>query len=126
MLIALVAINAPFTVWNFGLGPLSTSITIGVALSVLFVPWITSIFLYSEYPVSTRRKVLSLVRTFAILSVVLPVFLQAGVGYFIYQVSFNLDPPNMILGYEVVGAMMLGVDLVIGLVQYMLDRSQPA
>lgn len=126
VLIALVAINTPFTIWNFGLDPLSTSVTIGVALSVLFVPWITSIFLYSEYPISTRRKVLSLVRTFTILSIVLPVFLQAGVGYFIYQVSFNLDTPNMILGYEVVGAMMLGVDLIVGLVQYVLGRSRPA
>jgi len=124
ILIALVVVNTPLMVWNFGLGTLSASLAIGVALSVLFIPWITSTLLYSWLPINMLGKVFSIVRTSIILSLVLPVFLQTGVGYFIYQVSFAQDLSKMTLGYEVVGAMLLGADLLIGVIQYTLAHSR--
>jgi hypothetical protein len=121
ILIALVMVNTPLMMWYFGLGTLSASIATGVALSVLFVPWMTSAFLHLWYPASPFRKIGSIVRTSAILAIVLPVFLQMGVGYFIYQTS---GTPEMTLGYEVVGAMMVGVDLISGILLLFIKKGK--
>ena len=125
--IALVVINTPFMVWKFGIGLLAPSLSIGVALFVLFVPFIAHTLLNSWHPISAREKVVSIVRTFAILSLALSVFLQTtGMGYLIYRVSSELDFPKLILGYEVIGVMLLGADLIIGLIQYALTHSRTA
>lgn len=121
ILIALVMVNTPLMIWYFGLGTLSASIATGVALGVLFVPWITSAFLHSWYPTSPPRKIGAIVRTSAILAIVLPVFLQMGVGYFIYQTS---GTPEMIVGYEVVAVMMVGVDLIGGILLLFIKKGK--
>jgi hypothetical protein len=125
--IALVVINTPLMVWKFGIGLLAPSLSIGVALFVLFVPFNAHTLLNSWHPISAHGKVVSIVRTFAILSLALSAFLQTtGMGYFIYRVSSELDFPKLILGYEVVGVMLLGADLIIGLIQYALTHSRTA
>jgi hypothetical protein len=124
-LIALVMINTSLMMWYFGFGTLSASVSTGVALSVLFVPWITSAFLHSWYPTSLFRKIGSIVRTFAILAIVLPVFLQMGMGHFIYQASYDPDMDSkIILGYEVVGALMVGVDLIGGILLLFIKKGK--
>jgi hypothetical protein len=121
--IALVVINTPLMVWKFGIGLLAPSLSIGVALFVLFVPFIAHTLLNLWHPISAHGKVVSIVRTFAILSLALSAFLQTtGMGYFIYRVSSELDFPKLILGYEVVGVILLGTDLIIGLIQYALNH----
>jgi hypothetical protein len=123
--IALVVINTPLMVWKFGIGLLSPSLSTGVALFVLFVPFIAHMLLNSWHPISAHGKVVSIVRTFAILSLALSVFLQTtGMGYFIYRASSELDFSKLILGYEVVGVMLLGADLLIGLIQNALTHSR--
>lgn len=122
MWIALVMIDTPWMIWVFGLGTRSTIIAIGMALAALFVPWMTSAFLHGWYPASPLRQIGSVVRTSAILAIVLPVFLQAGMGYFIDRVSFDLDTSKMILGYEVLGMMMVGVDLIGGILLLIKGR----
>jgi hypothetical protein len=122
ILIALVMVNTPLMMWYFGLGTGSTIIAIGTALSALFIPWMTSAFLHLWYPdASPFRKIGSIVRTFAILAIVFPVFLQIGVGYFIYQIS---GTPEMILGYGVVGALMVGVDLIGGILLLLIKKGK--
>lgn len=122
--ICLVIAHSPFLVWNFGIGSLTAGIGIGMALFVLFVPWVTHTYLNSWYPANMRVKFISLVRTFTILSLAIPVLFQtAGMGYLINKAISVLDVPSVRLGYSVVGVMMLGADLIFGLIQFALvDR----
>jgi hypothetical protein len=119
--IALVVIYSPLMVWQFGLGTIAGSVAVGVALSSLMIPWITTTLVRSWYPLSTIGKILSIVRLSAILSIALPVFLNIGMGYFISRGSFDLEIQKMTLGYEVVGAMLLGTDIVLGIIQFALS-----
>jgi len=119
--IALVVIYSPLMVWQFGLGTIAGSVAVGVALSSLMIPWITTTLVRSWVPLSTIGKILSIVRLSAILSIALPVFLNIGMGYFISQGSFDLEIQKMTLGYEVVGAMLLGTDIVLGIIQFALS-----
>ena len=119
--IALVVIYSPLMVWQFGLGTIAGSVAVGVALSSLMIPWITTTLVRSWVPLSTIGKILSIVRLSAILSIALPVFLNIGMGYFISRVSFDLEIQKMTLGYEVVGAMLLGTDIVLGIIQFALS-----
>jgi hypothetical protein len=124
---AFAVIHSSLMAWNFGLPTLVTSNSIAVELFVLFVPWVTYTFLNSWHPAGTRSQVFSLIRTFTVLSLVLPVFLQtAGLGYYIYMAAYWFNVPHVTLGYEVVGAMMFGADLIIGLIQYLLALSRKA
>ena len=119
--IALVVIYSPLMVWQFGLGTIAGSVAVGVALSSLMIPWITTTLVRSWVPLSTIGKILSIVRLSAILSIALPVFLNIGMGYFISRGSFDLEIQKMTLGYEVVGAMLLGTDIVLGIIQFALS-----
>ena len=119
--IALVVIYSPLMVWQFGLGTIAGSVAVGVALSSLIIPWITTTLVRSWVPLSTIGKILSIVRLSAILSIALPVFLNIGMGYFISRGSFDLEIQKMTLGYEVVGAMLLGTDIVLGIIQFALS-----
>ena len=123
--IALVVIQTPLIIWQFGLGQISTGIAVGIALSVLILPWMTSTIIRSWYPLSLLPKVLSIFRMSAILSIVLSVLLYAGVGYFLYHASWNSDFHKMITAYQVVGALLLGLDLLFGLIQFGLSYPRP-
>lgn len=122
--IALVAIHSPLMIWQFGLGPISASVAIGIALCVFIIPSITVILLQSLYPPSSLGKIMSIARTSAILSIALVVLLDTGMGYYILRVSSSLGFQKIILAYLVVGAMMLGIDLVLGFIQIAVLSSQ--
>ena len=125
---ALVVIQSPWFTFSFGLGTFSASISLGIALGLLILPWLVSASLHSSNQASTyekgfsnpkaiqRESLLNMVRLSAILSIVLVVFLQAGMGYFIWRSSAANDFAKMIQGYEVVGLMMLVVDFIFGVI----------
>ncbi len=115
---AIVVIDSPLMVWKFGLGTPSGSITVGIALGMFIVPWVTYTLLRSWFPLNTPGKLLVIARVAAILSIALQVFLNTGMGYFIAQASYALDLPKMSLGYTVVGVMLFGVDLLFGMIQF--------
>jgi len=68
---------------------------------------------------------MSVARTSAVLSIALVVILSTtGMGYYIHEVSDALDIQRMSIAYGVVAAMLLGVDLVFGLIQLALWSAQ--
>jgi hypothetical protein len=121
--IALIAVNTPITMIQFGLGSVTGGIVgVGVALGSFMIPWVTAEFLHAWFPLSTREKIFSVVRMAAILSMVFPVFLIFGMGFFIYVSNEDVGfPQKMILAYEVLGAMLLATEIVLGIVQFAIS-----
>ena len=116
--IALVDINSFLLIWWLGLGTLSASVTVAIALGLLITPLVTLTLLQAWYPPSLIERIMSVARTSAVLSIALVVILlTSGMGYYINQVSAALDIQKMIIAYGVVAAMLLGVDLIFGLIQ---------
>ena len=116
--IALVDINSSLLIWWFGLGTLSASVAIAIALGLLITPLVTLTLLQAWYPPSLIERIMSVARTSAVLSIALVVILlTSGMGYYINQVSAALDIQKMIIAYGAVAAMLLGVDLIFGLIQ---------
>ncbi len=125
---ALVVIQSPWVIFSFGLGTFSASLSLGIALGLLIIPWLLAASLRSWYRTGTYEKgfsnpnaiewesLLNIVRLSAILSIVLVVFLQAGMGYFIWRSSSTNDFSKMFQGYEVVGLMMVVVDFIFGVI----------
>lgn len=124
--IALINIYSPLSVWQLGIGVISAGVAIGVTLSLFIIVWTTFTLLQTWYPNTILEKILSIARLSAITSIALAVFLSAGMGYYISQVTSANDVQKMFLGYAVVGAMMLGVDILFGLVEHViLVRANP-
>lgn len=123
--VAHVLIYSPsFLIWQFGLGPFSTGLTVGIVLSLLIIPTSVRVFMRSIFPPNLKEDAISIVRLAAILSIVLTVFLNDGVGYYLNRASSTNDFQKMGLGYEIVGVMLLGIDLLFGLIQFRFLNSQ--
>jgi hypothetical protein len=123
--IALVDINSFLLIWWLGLGILSASVTVAIALGLLITPLVTLTLLQAWYPPSLSERIMSVARTSAVFSIALVVILlTSGMGYYINQVSAALDIQKMIIAYGVVAAMLLGVDILFGMIQAALLTTQ--
>ncbi len=120
---ALVAISSPLVIITFGLGSLSTLITVGVTLLVFIVPITAQVFLFTSYPLSQSQRLFSFARTLAVLATALPVLFHMGIGN---PIDWALSSNNEQQAYEYYGitcGMMLLLDILLGTIIFILNKS---
>jgi hypothetical protein len=122
---AFAILSSSFLTRNFFLPSLVPGNSNGAILCVLFIPWITDVFLRSWHPRNLREKVFSTIRTISVLSFILPMFLQsAGMGYFIYMAAYWFETTKVNFGYWVLLLMTVVIDLIIGIIQFIFTHKK--
>ena len=125
ILTTLVVVNTPLMIWNFGLGTLSASLAIGVALRVLIHSLdyeYTPLFMAShQYAWKGIFGCSNIHYSFSGLSCLSANW--SGI-FHLPGILCARSLSKMTLGYEMVGAMLLGTDLLIGVIQYTLAHSR--
>jgi hypothetical protein len=125
ILFAFLVLNSALWSWNFFIPSHFMINNNGLTLMVLFVPWLIHTFLNFHFPKGAWIQVLAVIRTFSIISLVIPVFLQTeGLGHFIFMAAYWFDLTKMKTGYAVLFGMMLSLDLIIGAIQFTLARKK--
>ena len=127
---ALVTIYSPFVMFtwlfilHYGLGMVPIGISTGLVLLILIIPWSIDAFLKSAYQPDNIRKIFSIFRLSAILSLTIPTFSEIGMGYFVSRSNSSADFQNMKLGYGTVGVLMVVVDILLGFIQLIILGSK--
>jgi len=120
--VALVAISSPILVFQFGLGLNYQIATNSIVLSMMFIPWAAHYFLHVQIPSTRSESVLSIARTMAVLSIVITSILDFGLGFYLRDVSSLGDVQQMNIVFGIEGAILLGIDILLGFFQLLVTR----
>ncbi len=120
--VALVVISSPIILIQFGLNLSYQIATNSIVLSMMVIPWAAHYFLHAQIPSTRSESVLSIARTVAVLSIVTTSILDFGIGFYLRYVSSLGDVQQMNIVFGVEGAMLLGIDILLGFFQLLVTR----
>jgi hypothetical protein len=120
--VALVAVSSPILLFQFGLSLNYQIATNGIVLSMMVIPWAAHYFLHIGIPATRWGKILSIARSVAVLSIGITSILDFGIGFYLRYVSSMGDVQQMNIVFGVEGAMLVGIDVLLGFVQLLVTR----
>lgn len=124
--ILILLVWSPLLVIWLGLGNLTGIVMVGITLSLLALSMTMNTLFHKRFPVNIKSVLLSNTRTLLIIAI----FATLGVGYvgaggfgfYFYQLVNLLNYNQLIKGFILLGVTTIFLDLILGFVQYLVDR----